>query len=85
MKKMMIALVLAGSLSAPTIAFAQEEVPGEFATRGQCEAAIKQSRNEARKSSDENAGTFNKAAKGQEVCVPNENGGFDRQPATTPV
>jgi hypothetical protein len=71
MKKILIAAVLANSISVPAFA---AHLPGEYKNRGQCQSALVHARNEARKAGD----TAEQDRLARTTCEANPNGGFDQ-------
>ncbi len=80
MKKLMIAMLVSGGLSIPTIASADHVVGKTFTgpdARGQCERFVAQSRNEGRaaaKERERNPGEFNRHFNVR--CQENADGSF---------
>jgi hypothetical protein len=54
MKKVLMAAVLIGGLSVPTVATAEHEMTMTYENRGQCQSALVKMRNEARKMAKHN-------------------------------
>jgi hypothetical protein len=79
MKKFVIAsLVVGTALGASSAAYADHVPVGQtFDTRGQCQAAIAQARNDARRDSSQKGGEYNKEFKnGNFFCEENDDGTF---------
>ncbi len=76
MKKILIA-ALAGSVAFGTTSVATAAHVGvTFETEEECKEFLAQSRNNARKASDENPGQFNKEWKDEYYCEENEDGTY---------
>lgn len=76
MRKLLIAMLAGSAALGMTSVATAAHVGVTFETKEECKEFLAQSRNNARKASDENAGQFNKDWKDEYYCEENEDGTY---------